>query len=74
MKTARPGPNQNFEKEVDVPIEIRPLVEDRIGMVLAARGEQRRKADRQRGCTRFAGARPAQADKKRHVRILVPAF
>jgi hypothetical protein len=33
------GPNQNFEKEINVPIEIRSLMEDRIGMILAARGE-----------------------------------
>jgi hypothetical protein len=42
-------------------------MEDRIGMVLATRGEQRRETDRQRGRTRFADARPAQAGKKRHV-------
>ena len=59
---SRAGVNQNLEEVVDVPIEIRPLVEDRIGMVLppqAARSAAR--ATVSATCTRFAGTRPAQA-------------
>ena len=58
---SRAGVNENSEEVVDIPIEISPLVEDRIGVVSTTGGEERRHGDRQRDLTRFAGTRPAQA-------------
>ena len=57
----RAGVDENSEEEVYVPIDVCPLMEDRIGVVPTTGGEQCRHGDRQRDRTRFAGTRPAQA-------------
>jgi hypothetical protein len=59
-------PNQNAEENVDFPIEIGALVEDRIRMILSAGGDEYCQRDRQRGLTHRAGTRPARAEVKRH--------
>ena len=71
---AGPEPNQEPEEIVDVPIDIRALMKNRLGVVLTTGSEQRGQGDRQRDRTRFAGARPAQAGEKRHAVSLYRAF
>jgi hypothetical protein len=60
------GVDQQLEKMIDVPIDVRASMENRIGMAPAAGGHEDREGDRQRGRTRIAGTRPAQAGVKRH--------
>jgi len=72
---SRSGVNQNLEQVIDIPIHIRPLMEDAFGVtLLPTSGEKYGQGDRQRDRTRIAGARPAQAGEKRHAVSLYRAF
>ena len=68
------GPDENLEKKRDIPIDVRPLVEDGLGLILPTGSKKGGQGDRQRDRTRFAGARPAQAGEKRHAISLYRAF
>ena len=57
-----------------LPIDVRSLMEDGLGVVLSAGSNKGGQGDRQRDRTRFAGARPAQAGEKRHAVSLYRAF
>ena len=74
MKTERPGPDQKLEEVVDVPIDVRPLMEDRIGMVLAARGEATPRGRPSARPHPLCGCPAGAGGHEKACRVLEPAF